>query len=163
MPKLLVLGNDLTGSNATGALYARFGLRAVSVNALAVNVGTRHASPPHATRAVREAVELVGGRPAGARHPPDRRALRHRRRVLPLAVTGRLSGGPHAGLPFATKGSLIGGRDGAVARLEHLDTSWPPEGIRMTVPSRRGNSGRRTAANPHRRPGASRTARPPFL
>ena len=33
MPKLLVLGDDLTGSNATGALYARFGLRAVSVNA----------------------------------------------------------------------------------------------------------------------------------
>ena len=77
MPKLLVLGDDLTGSNATGALYARFGLRAVSVNAplepdapcfraesgidaLVVNLGTRHASPPHAARAVRTAIELAG-------------------------------------------------------------------------------------------------------
>ena len=77
MPKLLVLGDDLTGSNATGALYARFGLRAVSVNApltpdapclraetgidaLVVNLGTRHASSPHAAQAVREAIDLVG-------------------------------------------------------------------------------------------------------
>jgi uncharacterized protein YgbK (DUF1537 family) len=77
MPKLLVLGDDLTGSNATGALYARFGLRAVSVNAplepdapcfragsgidaLVVNLGTRHAPPSHAARAVRDAVELAG-------------------------------------------------------------------------------------------------------
>ncbi|WP_086845879.1 four-carbon acid sugar kinase family protein [Amycolatopsis kentuckyensis] len=77
MPKLLVLGDDLTGSNATGALYARFGLRAVSVNAplapdapclraesgidaLVVNLSTRHVPPPHAAQAVREAIELVG-------------------------------------------------------------------------------------------------------
>ncbi|WP_410672732.1 four-carbon acid sugar kinase family protein [Amycolatopsis sp. cmx-4-68] len=50
MPELLVLGDDLTGSNATGARYARFGLRAVSVNALMVNLGTRHAPPAHAVR-----------------------------------------------------------------------------------------------------------------
>src|ERR1044072_2848151 len=77
MPKLLVLGDDLTGSNATGALYARFGLRAVSINAplepdapcfraesgidaLVVNLGTRHASPSHAAPAVRTAIELAG-------------------------------------------------------------------------------------------------------
>jgi uncharacterized protein YgbK (DUF1537 family) len=60
VPKLLVLGDDLTGNNATGALYARFGLHAVSVNALVVNAGTRRASPPHATRAVREAIEPPG-------------------------------------------------------------------------------------------------------
>jgi uncharacterized protein YgbK (DUF1537 family) len=77
MPQLLVLGDDLTGSNATGALYARFGLRAVSVNAplepgapclragsgidaLVVNLGTRHASPLHAAQAVRSAIDLVG-------------------------------------------------------------------------------------------------------
>ncbi|MEQ0564675.1 four-carbon acid sugar kinase family protein [Amycolatopsis sp. NEAU-NG30] len=77
MPKLLVLGDDLTGSNATGALYARFGLRAVSVNAplepdapcfrpgngidaLVVNLGTRHAPPSHAEQAVRHALELAG-------------------------------------------------------------------------------------------------------
>lgn len=77
MPQLLVLGDDLTGSNATGALYARFGLRAVSVNApleagasclradsgidaLVVNLSTRHASPSHAARAVRRALDLVG-------------------------------------------------------------------------------------------------------
>ncbi|TDX93944.1 uncharacterized protein YgbK (DUF1537 family) [Amycolatopsis arida] len=40
--------------------------------------------------------------------------------VLPLAVAGRLVGGPHDGLPFATKGGLIGGRDAAVACVEHL-------------------------------------------
>ncbi|WP_318307455.1 four-carbon acid sugar kinase family protein [Amycolatopsis solani] len=77
MPKLLVLGDDLTGSNATGALYARFGLRAVSVNAplepdapcfredsgidaLVVNLSTRHAPPSHAGQAVRRAIELAG-------------------------------------------------------------------------------------------------------
>ncbi|WP_460962777.1 four-carbon acid sugar kinase family protein [Parasphingorhabdus pacifica] len=40
--------------------------------------------------------------------------------VLPLAVAGRLTGGVHAGLPFATKGGLIGGPDGAIACVEHL-------------------------------------------
>ncbi|WP_233520336.1 four-carbon acid sugar kinase family protein [Prauserella sp. PE36] len=40
--------------------------------------------------------------------------------VLPLAVAGRLVGGPHDGLPFATKGGLIGGRDAALACVEHL-------------------------------------------
>lgn len=41
--------------------------------------------------------------------------------VLPPAVAGRLSGGPHTGLPVATKSGLIGGRDAAVTRLEHLN------------------------------------------
>lgn len=40
--------------------------------------------------------------------------------VLPLAVAGRLVGGPHTGLPFATKGGLIGDHSAAVACLEHL-------------------------------------------
>lgn len=40
--------------------------------------------------------------------------------VLPLAVAGRLVGGPHDGLPFATKGGLIGDRDAAVSCVEHL-------------------------------------------
>lgn len=72
MTTVLVLGDDLTGSNATGALYARFGLRAVSVNAplargtppgadvLVINLGTRHATPSHAAEAVRAAIEHVG-------------------------------------------------------------------------------------------------------
>lgn len=42
--------------------------------------------------------------------------------VLPLAVAGRLVGGAHDGLPFATKGGLIGDRTAAVACLEHLTT-----------------------------------------
>jgi uncharacterized protein YgbK (DUF1537 family) len=42
--------------------------------------------------------------------------------VLPLAVAGRLVGGPHDGLPFATKGGLIGDRTAAVTCLEHLIT-----------------------------------------
>ena len=39
--------------------------------------------------------------------------------VLPLAVAGRLRGGPHGGLPFTTKGGLIGGPLAAVACVEH--------------------------------------------
>lgn len=42
--------------------------------------------------------------------------------VLPLAVSGRLVGGPHDGLPFATKGGLIGDRSAAAECLEHLIT-----------------------------------------
>ncbi|MEV6827982.1 four-carbon acid sugar kinase family protein [Amycolatopsis sp. NPDC051102] len=104
MPKLLVLGDDLTGSNATGALYARSGLRAVSVNtpltpgapclraesgidAPVVNLGTRHVSPPHATQVVREAGAAAGrtlrGRaPCGghASSRPGRRSIRRWRR-----------------------------------------------------------------------------------
>ncbi len=40
--------------------------------------------------------------------------------LLPLAVAGHLTGGPHDGLPFATKGGLIGGPDAATICLEHL-------------------------------------------
>ena len=39
--------------------------------------------------------------------------------VLPLAVAGRLRGGPYGGLPFTTKGGLIGGPLAAVACVEH--------------------------------------------
>lgn len=71
MPQVLVLGDDLTGSNATGALFARFGLRTVSVSApltgappadvdaLVVNLGTRHATPRRACAAVREVLGAV--------------------------------------------------------------------------------------------------------
>ncbi|HEY3465319.1 MAG TPA: nucleotide-binding domain containing protein [Amycolatopsis sp.] len=45
--------------------------------------------------------------------------------VLPLAVAGRLSGGPYSGLPFATKGGLIGGRD-ATGRLSGVRVAKPP-------------------------------------
>jgi uncharacterized protein YgbK (DUF1537 family) len=40
--------------------------------------------------------------------------------VVPLAVVGRLAGGPFNGLPFATKGGLIGDRTAAVACIERL-------------------------------------------
>lgn len=40
--------------------------------------------------------------------------------VVPLAVTGRLAGGPFNGLPFATKGGLIGDKTAAVACIERL-------------------------------------------
>jgi hypothetical protein len=112
MPKLLVLGDDLTGSNATGALYARFGLRAVSVNAplepdapyfraesgidaLVINLGTRHTPPSHAGRAVRRAIALAGPVEPGvaARIPPA------------LGETARLVLGTHR----------IDGRDAAAA------------------------------------------------
>jgi uncharacterized protein YgbK (DUF1537 family) len=40
--------------------------------------------------------------------------------VQPLAVAGRLVGGPHEGLPFAAKGGLIGDARAAVDCVEHL-------------------------------------------
>ncbi|GDY31687.1 four-carbon acid sugar kinase family protein [Gandjariella thermophila] len=53
--------------------------------------------------------------------------------VLPLAVAGRLVGGPHDGLAFATKGGLIGDETAAVACLEHLITTTA-RGERGTAP-----------------------------
>ncbi|MEX2972108.1 four-carbon acid sugar kinase family protein [Streptomyces sp. C184] len=74
--QVLVIGDDLTGSNATGARYARLGLRAVTVGALAqveryahrvdvlvVNTASRHWPPARAYAAVRTAVETAGGAP----------------------------------------------------------------------------------------------------
>lgn len=40
--------------------------------------------------------------------------------ILPLAVSGRVLGGPFAGLSFATKGGLIGDKDATVQCLKHL-------------------------------------------
>ncbi|MGW3008107.1 four-carbon acid sugar kinase family protein [Streptomyces sp. NPDC001219] len=73
MAQVLVIGDDLTGSNATGALYARLGLRAVTVGDLAraaryadrvdvlvVNTASRHWSPARAYAAVRAAAEATG-------------------------------------------------------------------------------------------------------
>lgn len=40
--------------------------------------------------------------------------------VLPLAVVGRLAGGPHDGLRIVSKGGLIGGSDAAVACVDGL-------------------------------------------
>ena len=56
--RVLVIGDDLTGSNATGALFARFGMHTMTVHgyatmpdieALVVNLGNRHA-PAHMAR-----------------------------------------------------------------------------------------------------------------
>ncbi|MFJ4530414.1 MULTISPECIES: four-carbon acid sugar kinase family protein [Streptomyces] len=72
MAQVLVIGDDLTGSNATGALYARLGLRAVTVGDLAqvaryadrvdvlvVNTASRHWTPARAYAAVRAAAETA--------------------------------------------------------------------------------------------------------
>ncbi|MPY81628.1 MAG: hypothetical protein GEV04_25335, partial [Actinophytocola sp.] len=40
--------------------------------------------------------------------------------VQPLVVAGHLTGGPHDGLPFATKGGLIGGHDAILAAVAQL-------------------------------------------
>ncbi|ONI79273.1 hypothetical protein ALI144C_25945 [Actinosynnema sp. ALI-1.44] len=70
--RVLVIGDDLTGSNATGALFARFGMRAMTVQgnsalpdieALVVNLGNRHAAPDEARAAVRATIEAVGDVP----------------------------------------------------------------------------------------------------
>lgn len=69
--QVLVIGDDLTGSNATGAGFARAGLRTVSVSGggriacardadvVVVNTGTRHDDPDRARARVREAAEAV--------------------------------------------------------------------------------------------------------
>ncbi|WP_246102367.1 four-carbon acid sugar kinase family protein [Streptomyces piniterrae] len=70
---MLVIGDDLTGSNATGALYTRLGLRAITVGALAqvrryahqvdvlvVNTASRHWAPSRAYAAVKAVVETAG-------------------------------------------------------------------------------------------------------
>ncbi|WP_189307041.1 four-carbon acid sugar kinase family protein [Streptomyces albospinus] len=76
MAQVLVIGDDLTGSNATGALYARQGLRAVTVSepahvpryadrvdVLVVNTASRHRTPARAYAAVRAAAEAAGDAP----------------------------------------------------------------------------------------------------
>ncbi|MER0484792.1 four-carbon acid sugar kinase family protein [Streptomyces sp. Edi2] len=76
MAQVLVIADDLTGSNATGALYARLGLRAVTVGALAqveryadrvdvlvINTASRHRPPDRAAAAVRAAVRTAGAAP----------------------------------------------------------------------------------------------------
>lgn len=76
MAQVLVIGDDLTGSNATGALYARLGLRAVTVGALSqveryvdrvdvlvVNTASRHWTPARAYAAARAAAEAAGEAP----------------------------------------------------------------------------------------------------
>nr|WP_042181209.1 four-carbon acid sugar kinase family protein [Kibdelosporangium sp. MJ126-NF4]CEL14886.1 hypothetical protein [Kibdelosporangium sp. MJ126-NF4] len=70
--RVLVIGDDLTGSNATGALFARFGMRTMTVHgngtvpdieALVVNLGNRHAAPGDARAAVRATIAAVGDVP----------------------------------------------------------------------------------------------------
>ncbi len=70
MTEVLVVADDLTGGNATGALFARRGLRTVTVSDVAhagrhaadvvvVNTQTRHVSGEPAAAAVRRAVTAV--------------------------------------------------------------------------------------------------------
>lgn len=40
--------------------------------------------------------------------------------ILPLAVSGRILGGPYSGLTFATKGGLIGDKEATTKCLKHL-------------------------------------------
>ncbi|MCE7012050.1 four-carbon acid sugar kinase family protein [Kibdelosporangium philippinense] len=70
--RVLVIGDDLTGSNATGALFARFGMHTMTVRggatlpdieAVVVNLGNRHASPDDARAAVKATIEAAGDVP----------------------------------------------------------------------------------------------------
>ena len=74
MAEVLVVADDLTGSNATGALFARRGLRAVTVSEVAharrhaaaadvivVNTQTRHAAAAAARAAVTAAIDALPG------------------------------------------------------------------------------------------------------
>jgi uncharacterized protein YgbK (DUF1537 family) len=68
-PRVLVIGDDLTGSNATGALFARFGMHTMTVrggtpvpdiDALVVNLGNRHVPAEEARAAVQATIATVG-------------------------------------------------------------------------------------------------------
>jgi uncharacterized protein YgbK (DUF1537 family) len=68
-PRVLVIGDDLTGSNATGALFARFGMHTMTVrggtpvpdiDALVVNLGNRHVPAEEARAAVQATIAAVG-------------------------------------------------------------------------------------------------------
>jgi uncharacterized protein YgbK (DUF1537 family) len=54
-------------------------------------------------------------------HELDAEALEAEGEVMPLAVAGRLVGGPWAGLPVVTKGGLVGGADAALRCIDHLE------------------------------------------
>jgi uncharacterized protein YgbK (DUF1537 family) len=69
MPRVLVIGDDLTGSNATGALFARFGMHTMTVrgwstvpdiDALVVNLSNRHVSAAEARAAVKATIAAAG-------------------------------------------------------------------------------------------------------
>jgi uncharacterized protein YgbK (DUF1537 family) len=69
MPQVLVIGDDLTGSNATGALFARFGMHTMTVQggaampdieAVVVNLGNRHVPPDEARAAVKATIAAAG-------------------------------------------------------------------------------------------------------
>ena len=75
---------------------------------------------PEARNAINTSV-LIGLRKA-IREAAKAEALRT------LVVTGRLSGGRSPGLPFATKGGLIGDPDAVTEAVLHLQ-SMPPEEV----------------------------------
>lgn len=73
MPKILVIGDDLTGTNATAAMYARNGLRAVTVlgpgdlsplesdvQVVAYSTNSRHMAPIEAAHEIQQAIEHLG-------------------------------------------------------------------------------------------------------
>lgn len=73
MAEILVIGDDLTGTNATAAMYARDGLSAVTVlgaatpvgledqiQVIACSTGSRHLPPAEAALRVRDAVTMLG-------------------------------------------------------------------------------------------------------
>ncbi|MET0134530.1 MAG: four-carbon acid sugar kinase family protein [Kibdelosporangium sp.] len=69
MPLVLVIGDDLTGSNATGALFARFGMHTMTVQggaplpdieAVVVNLGNRHVPAAQARASVQETIAAAG-------------------------------------------------------------------------------------------------------
>lgn len=70
MPQVLVIADDLTGANATGARFARAGLRAATVtpqhltsageyDVLLANTDSRHLAPERAAALVSDAIEAV--------------------------------------------------------------------------------------------------------
>ena len=74
MAEVVIIGDDLTGSNATGALYAIKGLKVVTVadiataqrlsdqvDVLVFNTGSRHLPEPDAAARVRTVVEFAAG------------------------------------------------------------------------------------------------------
>lgn len=57
--------------------------------------------------------------------------------IIPLAVGGRVAGGPYSGMPIVTKGGLIGEAGTATQCLEHLALAARLTTVHPTITSRR--------------------------
>ncbi len=109
----------VAAATAPHGAHVRSDLDAAAADRIAVELGRalrtcmEHTSPA--------GLYLTGGDvTAGALAALDADGLAVDREILPLAVLGRVLGGPHAGTLVATKGGLVGGADAAARCIDEL-------------------------------------------